>query len=123
MPWKECSLMSSRLEFAMLARVPGANIRELCRRFGISPKTGYKLLSRFDEAGADGLRDRSRRPLTSPGRSAAEIEAYVLGLHAAHPCWGARKLCALIPDCPERPHFNTIAAILKRHGKQVMAAS
>lgn len=115
--------MSSRLEFVTLALAPGANIRELCRRIGISPKTGYKMLARFQEQGVDGLADRSRRPLTSPGRTVAEVESYVLALHAQYPCWGARKLHGLIPDCPERPHFNTIDAILKRHGKQVLPVS
>ena len=39
MPWEEVSLMSQRREFVTLAQSEGTNIRELCRRFGISPST------------------------------------------------------------------------------------
>ena len=62
MPWKETSIMSSRNEFVVLAHAPGANIRQLCRRFGISSRTAYKWLARYADAGAEGLPDRSRRP-------------------------------------------------------------
>ena len=47
MPWKDVSLMSLRLEFVNLAAVEGANVRELCRRYGVSPKTAYKWIARF----------------------------------------------------------------------------
>lgn len=111
--------MSSRLEFVTLALAPGANIRALCRAYGISPKTGYKLLARFKEFGSDGLEDRSRRPLLSPKRSNAELEAQVVALHDAYPCWGGYKLAALLPDGMAKPHPNTIHAILRRHGRQI----
>jgi transposase InsO family protein len=119
MAWKESSRMSSRLEFVTLALAPGANIRALCRSFGISPKTGYKWLEVFQEHGAGGLQDRSRRPLSSPNRSSAELEARVVALHDQYPCWGARKLHALLPSDSAKPHPNTIAAILRRHGRQI----
>lgn len=110
--------MSSRLEFVMLARAPGANIRALCRAHGVSPKTAYKLLKRFEESGIDGLQDQSRRPLTSPKRSSFELELQVLALHVDYPCWGPAKLRALLPE-ELRPHHNTVAAILRRHGCQI----
>jgi transposase InsO family protein len=115
--------MSSRLEFVTLAQAPGANMRALCRAYGISPKTGYKLLARFKESGAEGLQDRSRRPLSSPTRSSERLEADVVALHDAYPCWGAYKLLALLPDGMVKPHPNTIAAILKRHGRQIAPQS
>ena len=74
MPWQECTTMSIRREFVLLAQHPQSNIRELCRRYGISPKTAYKWLERYQELGDSGLQDQSRRPLTSPGRSNAEAE-------------------------------------------------
>jgi transposase InsO family protein len=114
--------MSCRLEFVMLARAPGANIRALCRAYGISPKTAYKLLKRFEDSGAEGLQDRSRRPLTSPNRTAPDLEGQVLALHKKYPCWGAGKLRALLPDGVSRPHHNTVAAILRRHGCQIVGA-
>ena len=114
--------MDSRLEFVTLARAPGANIRALCRSHGISPKTAYKLLKRFAESGAEGLRDQSRRPLTSPNRTAPDLESQVLALHEKYPCWGAGKLRALLPEGAARPHHNTVAAILRRHGCQIVGA-
>ncbi len=57
MPWQECTVMESRREFVMVATRDGANIREVCRRFGISPKTGYKWLHRYRAEGDAGLTD------------------------------------------------------------------
>ncbi len=60
MPWKEVTTMSLRTEFIHLAELDKANIRQLCKRFGISRKTGYKWLKRYQEGGESGLLDRSR---------------------------------------------------------------
>jgi transposase InsO family protein len=122
MPWREVSIMNQRLEFVALARDPGANRRELCRRFGISAKTGYKWLERA--AGEDDwAADRSRRPHASPGQTAAAVEMAVLKLRDKHPAWGARK----IARCLERegiavPAASTIHAILVRHDRIVAPA-
>jgi len=119
MPWGEVSVSSLRLEFVGLAEQPGANIRQLCRRFGISPKTGYKWISRFAESGRAGLEDQSRRPLRSPARSAEALEARVLSLRDSYPDWGGRKLRALLLDEGREavPSAPTITAILRRHGR------
>jgi transposase InsO family protein len=69
------------------------------------------------------LQDRSRRPHVNPNRSDAELEARVVALHEKYPCWGARKLQALLPKESALPHPNTISAILRRHGKQVLSSS
>ena len=116
--------MSSRLEFVALARVPGANIRALCRAFDVSPKTAYKWLARFDAHGQEGLQAQSRRPHASPARASPQLEAQVLALHALYPCWGSRKLRALLPqqDLPH-PSPSTIDAILRRHGRQIQGAA
>ena len=123
MPWKEYSLMASRLEFVMLASAPRANLSALCRAYGISRKTGHKWLSLFKEQGKEGLQDRSRRPLVSPNRSDVELEAQIVALHDKYPYWGARKLQALLPGGSPRPHPNTISAILRRHGRQVLSST
>jgi len=123
MPWKEYSLMASRLEFVMLASAPSANLSVLCRAYGISRKTGHKWLSLFKEQGKEGLQDRSRRPLVSPNRSDVELEAQIVALHDKYPYWGARKLQALLPGGSPRPHPNTISAILRRHGRQVLSST
>ncbi len=81
MPWREVSVMEQRREFVRLAMQEGANRRELCRRFGIHPDTGYKWLSRW-QADQD-LADRSRRPHSSPQRTDREIEKRILAVRDA----------------------------------------
>ena len=123
MPWKEVSAVELREEFVMLASVEGSCFRELCRRYGISPTTGYKWLSRHTSEGRAGLADRSRRPLSSPRRTAQEIEERVLALALAlreqHPAWGGRKLRRRLQDLGLEavPSASTITAILRRHGR------
>ncbi len=70
--------MSLKHEFVTLARTPGANIRELCRRYGISPPTAYQLLERYAREGDAGLLERSRRPHNSPNRTPAALEQAVV---------------------------------------------
>ena len=89
MTWKTPNIMTLRKEFIHLARQEGANRRELCRRFEISPKTAYKWLQRFEQEGQRGLEDRSRRPLTLPSRTLASVEESVLALRQTHPTWVA----------------------------------
>ena len=119
MPWREVSVMDQRVELVSLARQPGVNRRELCRRFGISTKTAYKWLGRADGDG-DWAADRSRRPHETPSRTAAALEAAVLQIRDRHPAWGARK----IRRCLERdglkpPAASTVHAVLVRHGRIV----
>ena len=66
MSWKESDRVSERLEFVRLASMDGANISLLCKRFGVSRKTGYKWLKRWKSKGDLGLIDQSRRPAASP---------------------------------------------------------
>ena len=73
MPWSEVSVMDQRHEFVRLALQEGANRRELCKRFNISPDVGYKWLARW-KAGDRELTDRSRRPHAMPKRSEAAVE-------------------------------------------------
>ncbi len=74
MPWEKVTTMSLRLEFVRLALHEDANVSELCQRFGISRKTGYKWLNRYQQHGKESLMDQSRRPQISPNRTPAEIE-------------------------------------------------
>ena len=119
MPWQEMSTMSLRQEFMMLAMQEGTNVRALCRRFGISPKTGYKWIGRYVAHGADGLADVSRRPRHSPTRTTPTLEQTVLALRDAHPAWGARKLRRRLRDLGWHtlPAPSTMQAILVRHGR------
>src|SRR5205807_7841207 len=61
MPWKECSVMDERLQF-VARRLAGEQMADLCREFGISRNTGYKIFDRYQECEVQGLTDRSRRP-------------------------------------------------------------
>jgi transposase InsO family protein len=117
MPWQEVSTMSLRQEFVTLARHEGANVRELCRRFAISPRTGYKWLGRYAGDGEAGLVDRSRRPQHSPDRTPAGVEERIVALREEHPAWGARKLHAILDGkVVGLPTPSTITAILRRRG-------
>ena len=110
--------MSQRREFVHLARSEDVKMRGLCRRFGISAKTGYKWLHRYREEGEEGLRDRSRRPHTSPYRTPPSKEQDVLAVRHAHPAWGGRKIQRWLNDRGQKslPCPSTITAILHRHG-------
>lgn len=119
MPWKELSIMEQRKEFVMMASKEGANVRELCRRYEISPTTAYKWLGRFQRDGAAGLENHSRRPLNNPLHTVETLEERILEARRAHPRWGARKLKRWAEDrgATGLPSASTIHAILKRHGQ------
>ena len=108
--------MSHRHEFVLLAGHAGVNFRQLCRRFGISPKTGYKWRQRYRTGGAAALVDRSRRPQRSPHQCSAEIAAAVVALRQAQPAWGGRKLRRRLRDLQHAgvPAASTCTAILRR---------
>jgi transposase InsO family protein len=116
MPFEEKSIVMQREEFCRLASKPGANVRELCRRKGISPTTGYKWLARYRLEGAAGLADRSRRPHGSPNRTPAVVEAQVVAIREEHPAWGGRKIQKTL-DQADPPSPSTITAILRRHDR------
>lgn len=117
MPWNARDTMSLREEFVLLARQDGANRRELCRRFGISPQTAYKWLARHEQQGRDGLMDRSKRPKTCPRLTPPDLERAVLELRLKHPCWGGRKLSRRLQDLGHPPLApSTITSVLHRHG-------
>jgi transposase InsO family protein len=118
MPWREVSKMDERREFVRLAMQEGTNRRELCRRYGVHPDTGYKWLARA--AANEELADRSRRPHTSPARTAAPIEQQILAVRDEHPAWGARKIVRYLErDGIVCPAPSTVHDILRRHGRIV----
>src|SRR5262245_44103168 len=61
MPWKERSVMDERMRFVIRLK-DGETMASLCREFGISRKTGYKIFERYERCGLEGLSDRTRRP-------------------------------------------------------------
>jgi transposase InsO family protein len=119
MPWKECSVMDERLRF--VARLlDGEAMSEVCREFGISRKTGYKIFSRYREHGAEALTDRSRRPVHYANRLPAPVESLIVTLKREKPHWGARKIRELLvrrlAGDIRIPAKSTIHAALHRHG-------
>ena len=95
MPWKESSVMEERLRF--VARLlDGEGMSDVCRDFGISRKTGYKIYNRYKEQGLDALCDRSRRPVRYANQLPHQLESLVVQLKREKPHWGARKIRELL---------------------------
>lgn len=119
MPWQERSVEALRQEFVMLASQEGANVRQLCRRFGISADTAYTLLARYRQEGVAGLVSRSRRPVHSPTQTPPAQAAAVLAVRDVHPAWGGRKIRRYLHDQGAElvPAASTITAILRRHDR------
>ena len=119
MPWKECSVMDERLRF--VARLlDGEAMTDVCRTFGISRKTGYKIYDRYKEHGLEALSDRSRRPVRYANQLPPQIESLIVGLKRDKPHWGARKIRELLvrqlAGDVRVPAKSTIHAVLHRHG-------
>lgn len=119
MPWKVSSVMEERLRF--VARLlDGEAMTEVCREFGISRKTGYKIFDRYKEQGLGALSDRSRRPIRYANQLPQQVETLIVQLKAEKPHWGARKIRELLVrrlDGDIRvPAKSTIHAVLDRHG-------
>ena len=115
MPWNETCAMTERMKFVALVEEGEETIAALCRRFGISRKTGHKWLRRFSSKKS--LADRSRRPQHSPTRTARKMEQAVLGVRDRHPAWGGRKIAARLQQTGHQgvPAASTITEILRRH--------
>src|SRR3990172_5550760 len=93
MSWKETCRMDERERFVKRYEETGA-MSALCHEFGISSKTGYKWLHRFEVEGAEGLADRGRAPLHCEHRMADAVLEALLEVRRRHPTWGPRKLLA-----------------------------
>jgi transposase InsO family protein len=117
MPWKETSMMSERMEFIKAALDRGINFSQLCRDYGISRKTGYKWLKRYQSEGVVGLADRTKRPHKMPNKTSQEVERAVLTVRGKHASWGGRKIHTRLKVLGERtvPSPSTITAILRRN--------
>src|SRR5262249_2892078 len=118
MPWKECSVMDERLQF-VARRLAGEQMADLCRGFGISRKTGYKIFDRCQECGVQGLTDRSRRPRHYADMLPVQVENYILNVKREHTTWVARKIRERLIrrfSGIKTPAKSTIHALLDRHG-------
>jgi transposase InsO family protein len=119
MPWKESSVMDERMRFVIRLQ-DGESMASLCREFGISRKTGYKIRDRYEECGLEGLSDRARKPYRYANRLPEPVEAAIVAAKREKPHWGARKirerLLRRLRQEIKVPACSTIHAILDRHG-------
>ena len=116
--------LAVRQEFVLLATQAQIEIRTLCKRYGISPKTGYQWLKRFRAGGLEALVERDHRPHRSPRQTAAALEQVIIAVRDAHPAWGGRKLRAYLLAQGQTgvPSPSTMTAILRRHQRLRAAA-
>jgi putative transposase len=119
MPWSISSPMDQKTQFIADYLRQSLSITELCLHYGISRKTAYKWISRYHEAGAPGLQDRSRKPHACPHQTESDLVEALLDARRRHPTWGAKKLLKLL----RKPHSDrnwparsTICDLLARHG-------
>ena len=118
MPWRECKPMDERIKF--IGRLlEGEKMASLCREFGISRKTGYKIFNRYKKLGLEGLNDQTRRPLRYANQLPFQVESRIIAIKKEYPNWGAPKIREkLIREYPEikTPAKSTVHAVLDRNG-------
>jgi putative transposase len=117
MPWKVCSVMDEKMRF--IARlIEGEQMAELCREFGISRPTGYKIWDRYKESGLEGLPSQSRRPFKQANQLPMQIEKLIVQIKDKKPNWGARKVREQLrrkyPNI-KLPANSTVHAVLARN--------
>ncbi len=119
MGWTETCAVDERMRFVIAVDAREEAFAAVCRRFGVSRKSGYKWLERYEEAGVEGLVDRSRAPLHHPQAVTEEIAERCLAVRRAHPTWGPVKVRAWLerraPQTPW-PAASTIGALFDREG-------
>ena len=122
MGWMETCAVDERMRFVMAVEEPAEAFAAVCRRFGVSRKTGYKWLERYRSEGVAGLIERSRAPLHHPQAITAAIAERCLAVRRAHPTWGPVKVQAWLERrVPEMawPAVSTIGALFDREGLTV----
>ncbi len=119
MPWRERSPMDERVQFISDYRRQLLSLTELCARYGVSRKTGYKWIGRYTTEGAAGLTERSSRPRHSPQATAARVADAIVALRKRYPTWGGKKILAVLREREPRwalPAVSTANDLLQRAG-------
>ncbi len=122
MPWRTTSAMDERCRFILEAENDWGHFTELCARYGISRKTGYKWWERYKQGGMASLKDQSRAPKIHPNEVSEETKQEILDARRAHATWGPKKLRVLLQQVDgERswPALSTIGEILKSSGLSI----
>src|SRR5436190_1519157 len=120
MAWTETDPMKERLHFVTDWDRRLYTVTELCARYGVSRKTGYKWLARYADVGVAGLAERSRAPHRCPHRIAPAVAAAIVETRRQHPSWGPRKLLVWLADHRsglELPAASTAGDLLHRPGR------
>lgn len=119
MAWRETEIMEERTRFMAEWLENEVSRTELCERYGISRKTGYKWAARFAASGPAGLHDLPRAPLNHGRETSAELVDRIVGLKETYPRWGPKKLIERLKRKEPGiawPAISTANEILKRHG-------
>ena len=119
MPWKETTPVAERMQFLVDYRSGLFTVSFLAERHGVSRRTLYKWIERFEMEGVAGLEDQMRRPRWHPNQTSEEVEAAIAEFRRKHPDWGPKKIVHVLSGRDEEtswPARSTVAAILKRHG-------
>jgi len=116
MGWRAMEVSEQRIRFAVEASLRGRSMTELCASYGISRPTGYLWLERYRAGGVAGIQEGSRRPQSSPNRTALPIEERIVQLRRQRPDWGARKLAVLLAREGLAVPRMTVHRVLLRHG-------
>src|SRR5207244_1672461 len=96
MPWNKTEPMNERVKFIAWYLEKDEPFTILCERAGVSRKTGYKWVERYEGGGVAALVDRSRAPLSHPHAVPAVVIDAIVALRRRHPRWGPRKLLAIL---------------------------
>jgi len=119
MPWKEELPMNQKTQFISEYLNGTFTVTELCERYNISRKTGYKWIGRYEEEGPGGLEERSSRPRSSPEQTPEDLRQAIIEARKKHKSWGSKKLLKLLkrkrPGAPW-PSRRTVSDILKKEG-------
>ena len=119
MPWKETTTMEQKVEFICEWLSRNYTITELCRQFGISRPTAYRLIQSYESYGIEGLIEKTRSPINHPNKTKKEVEEKILFLKGKHKNWGAKKLRILLFNSfteDEIPSVVTVHNILNKNG-------
>lgn len=119
MVWKVRSPVDERMLLIGEYLKGERGMADLCQDFGVSRKTAYKWVARYNMDGPAGLADKSRAPLTHPARLEPVVVEALLEARRAHPHWGARKVLAwLVRKYPDfdSPAASTVSAIFAKYG-------
>ena len=113
MPWSETNRMEQRARFVLDALQKRFTMSELCYRYGVSRKTGYKWIQRYHREGTSGCGDRRRAPRSHPNATDAKIVRRIISARRKNPGWGARTQHAYVVD-----EYSDVGVAVPEHDRR-----